>query len=412
MQLFRRIAVRVGCHAGRIVPVWSRRIKANMVKEFPTVRAMVEALTPSYPVYCLRTEVIAAAAKKFLDLFPGRVLYAVKCNPHPEIVKALYRAGIRHYDTASLAEIAQVRESLPDAACYFMHPVKGRAVIGTASHVYNVDTYMIDHPSELTKILDETDGGEGLTIFVRLVTPPVEGAFYHLSSKFGADIDAAVSMLREAKSRGCQVGLAFHVGSQCLVPGAYGEALKIVGEVLEKAKVEIAGLDVGGGFPAEYIGTNMPPLEDFIREIEEGVKALKLRRDCVLMCEPGRALVAHAISLVVQVQLRKNDQLYINDGIYGSLSEMVDAGIRLPARLVRLKGEPSTTMREFILNGPTCDSLDVLPSTFTLPEDVQEGDWIEIDRVGAYSHALATRFNGFYPETLVTVHDEPMSMTR
>ncbi|TXH36827.1 MAG: type III PLP-dependent enzyme [Rhodospirillaceae bacterium] len=383
-----------------------------MAKEFSTVRSMVEALTPSYPVYCLRPQVIANAANRFLDLFPGRVLYAVKCNPHPEVLKALYRAGIRHFDTASLPEIAQVREGFPDAACYFMHPVKGRAVIGTASRVYNVDTYVIDHPRELDKILDETDGGEGVTIFVRVKTPPVEGAFYHLSAKFGAEPDEAATMLREAKSRGCQVGIAFHVGSQCLVPGAYGVALKLVGEVIQKAKVELAGLDIGGGFPAEYIGTNMPPLEDFIREIEEGVKALRLRRDCVLMCEPGRALVAHGISLVVQVQLRKGDQLYINDGIYGSLSEMVDAGIRLPARLLRLKGEPSTEMRDFTLNGPTCDSLDVLPSTFSLPADVEEGDWIEIDRVGAYSHALATRFNGFYPETLVTVHDEPLSHQR
>lgn len=383
-----------------------------MVKEFSTVRAMVEALTPSYPVYCLRPEIIADSAKRFVSQFPGRVLYALKCNPHPEIVRALYRAGIRHFDTASLPEIAQVRESFPDAGCYFMHPVKTRAVIGTASRVYNVDTYVIDHPRELEKILDETDGGEGVTIFVRIKTPPVEGTLYHLAAKFGAEVDEAASMLREAKSRGCQVGIAFHVGSQCLVPGAYREALKLVGETLAQAKVDIAGLDVGGGFPAEYIGTNMPPLEDFIHEIEAGVKELGLRRDCVLMCEPGRALVAHAVSLVVQVQLRKNDQLYINDGIYGSLSEMVDAGIRLPARLIRLKGEPSSETREFVLNGPTCDSLDVLPSTFALPADAEEGDWIEIDRVGAYSHALATHFNGFHPETLVTVHDAPLSMQR
>lgn len=383
-----------------------------MAKEFATVRDMIEALTPSYPVYCLRPKIIAESARRFVSEFPGRVLYAIKCNPHPDIVKALYRAGIRHFDTASLPEIAQVRESFPDAGCYFMHPVKTRAVIGTASRVYNVDTYVIDHPRELEKILDETDGGEGVTIFVRIKTPPVEGTLYHLAAKFGADVDDAASMLREARSRGCQVGIAFHVGSQCLVPGAYRQALKLVGEVIAKAKVDIAGLDVGGGFPAEYIGTNMPPLEDFIHEIEEGVRELGLRRDCVLMCEPGRALVAHAVSLVVQVQLRKNDQLYINDGIYGSLSEMVDAGIRLPARLIRFKGQPTSEMRDFVLNGPTCDSLDVLPSTFSLPADAEEGDWIEIDRVGAYSHALATHFNGFHPETLVIVHDDPLSMKR
>ncbi|HVM84414.1 MAG TPA: type III PLP-dependent enzyme [Candidatus Binatia bacterium] len=379
------------------------------MKDFESVKAMVAALQPSYPVYCLRPEIIAETAKRFLDLFPGRVLYAVKCNPHPDVLRALYRAGIRHFDTASLPEIAQVRESFADGACYFMHPVKARAVIGTSARVYNIDTFVIDHPQELEKILAETKGSEGLTIYVRVKTPPAEGTLYHLAAKFGADVAEAAAMLKEAQSRGCRVGIAFHVGSQCLNPDAYRVALEIVGQVLDQAKVEIAGLDVGGGFPAAYLGTNMPPLEDFVGAIEAGVKRLNLRRDCVLMCEPGRALVAHAISVVTQVQLRKEDQLYINDGIYGSLSETVDAGLKLPARLVRI-GDPSTApARDFTLNGPTCDSLDVLPSPFALPEDVREGDWIEIDRVGAYSNALATRFNGFHPETMVTVHDRPIA---
>jgi ornithine decarboxylase len=379
------------------------------VKDFESVKAMVAALQPSYPVYCLRPEIIAETARRFLDLFPGRVLYAVKCNPHPDVLRALYRAGIRHFDTASLPEIAQVRESFSDAACYFMHPVKGRAVINTSARVYNIDTFVVDHPDELEKILRETGGAEGLTIFVRIKTPPSEGTLYHLAAKFGAEVEAAAAMLKEAQSRGCQVGIAFHVGSQCLNPDAYTTALGIVGEVLAKAKVEIAGLDVGGGFPAAYLGTNMPPLEDFMAAIENGVKTLKLRRDCVLMCEPGRALVAHAISVVTQVQLRKEEQLYINDGIYGSLSETVDAGLKLPARLVRIGDDSKSPSMDFTLNGPTCDSLDVLPSPFALPNDVREGDWIEIDRVGAYSNALATRFNGFHPETMVTVHDRPIA---
>jgi ornithine decarboxylase len=380
-----------------------------MAKDFESVKAMVAALQPSYPVYCLRPEIIAATAQRFLDQFPGRVLYAVKCNPHPDVLRALYGAGIRHFDTASLPEIAQVRESFPDAACYFMHPVKGRAVINTSARVYEIDTYVVDHRDELEKILAETGGAEGLTIFVRIKTPPAEGTLYHLAAKFGAEVAEAAAILKEAQSRGCQVGIAFHVGSQCLNPDAYTTALQIVGEVLGQAKVEIAGLDVGGGFPAAYLGTNMPPFEDFIGAIETGVKALKLRRDCVLMCEPGRALVANAISVVTQVQLRKGDQLYINDGIYGSLSETVDAGLKLPARLVRIGEDSKAPSRDFTLNGPTCDSLDVLPSPFALPEDVREGDWIEIDRVGAYSNALATRFNGFHPETMVTVHDRPIS---
>lgn len=381
-----------------------------MEAQFPDVRAMVAALKPSYPVYCLRPHVLQRTVQHFLELFPGRVLYAVKCNPHLRVLKALYDGGIRHFDTASLPEIALVRESFPDAGAYFMHPVKGRAVIHTADRVYGVDTFVVDHVDELNKVLEQTGGGEGLTIVVRLKTPPVEGTFYHLAAKFGAEVPDAAQLLKEARSQGCQVGLCFHVGSQCTVPGAYRQALALVGEVLDIAKVPLQMLDVGGGFPAQYVGSNIPPLEDFIREIEAGVQDLKLRRDCVLMCEPGRALVAEGLSLVVQVLLRKDSQLYVNDGIYGSLSETVTAGLKLPARAVRLKGQPSAETRSFILNGPTCDSLDVVPTTFDLPVDVQEGDWIEIDRVGAYSNALASRFNGFYPETLVVVNDRPVGL--
>jgi ornithine decarboxylase len=379
-----------------------------MSREFADVPAMLQALSPSYPVFCLRPHVIAATAKRFLDLFPGRVLYAVKCNPHPLVLSALYKAGIRHFDTASLPEIAQVRESLPDAACYFMHPVKGRAVIGTASRVYNIDQYVIDHPKELEKILDETDGGEGLTIFVRIATPPAAGTLYHLAAKFGAGVDDAAKMLKEAKSRGCQVGIAFHVGSQCLDPEAYSNAIKLAHEVAEKAQVDLHALDVGGGFPAQYLGTNMPPLEEYMTAIEDAAKGIHLRRDCVLMCEPGRALVAHGVSLVTQVQLRKEDKLYINDGIYGALSETVQGGVKLPARMWRLKGEASKEYMDFTVSGPTCDSLDVLPYKIPLPADIEEGDWVEFDRLGAYSNANATRFNGFYPETWITVHDQPI----
>jgi ornithine decarboxylase len=378
-------------------------------RQFDDIRSMVQALQPSYPVYCLRPHVLRQTAQRFLELFPGRVLYAVKCNPHPSVLRALYSAGIRHFDTASLPEIALIRESFPDAGAYFMHPVKSRAVIHAASRIYNIDTYVVDHEKEVTKVIDETGGGEGICIVVRLETPPVEGTFFHLSSKFGAKPQDAAALLRKASSHGCQVGLAFHVGSQCLVPSAYSVALRIVGETMEMAGTPLQMLDVGGGFPAHYVGVDTPPLEEFMTAIETGVKKLNLRRDCVLMCEPGRALVAHGISIVVQVQLRKGNQLYINDGVYGSFDEMVSASIKVPARMVRLHNESTAPLQPFVLNGPTCDSLDVLPGTFELPSDIEDGDWIEIDRMGAYSNATATHFNGFYPETLVVTNDQPMA---
>ena len=372
---------------------------------FDDARAMIRALTPSYPVYCLRYGVLADRARDFLDRFPGRVLYAVKCNPHPLVLKALYDAGIRHFDTASLPEIAQVREHFPDASAYFMHPVKARAVIKASYEIYGVRHFVIDHPSELAKVMDET-GGEGVAIIVRIATPDV-GAAFDLSSKFGAAPDLAADLLRAVRDEGCPGGLAFHVGSQCLSPKAYRTALDLVGEVAAAAGTDIQFLDVGGGFPAAYKGVNMPPLDDFMNEITSGLEALDLRRDCVTMCEPGRAMVASGCSLVVQILLRKEDQIYINDGIYGSLSEMVAGKLQMPARLIRLDGDASDNFMDFTVAGPTCDSIDMLPFPFRLPDDVREGDWIEIGQLGAYGSALRTQFNGFYADTFVALRDGP-----
>ncbi|GAB4391064.1 MAG: alanine racemase [Kiloniellaceae bacterium] len=377
--------------------------------KFSDVVAVAQALQPSYPVYCLRPEVLAASAKRFINQFPGTVLYAVKCNPHPLVLKALYQGGVRHFDTASLAEIAQISDSFDDAHTYFMHPVKARAVINAAHKVYGVRHFVVDHLHELDKVTEEV-GAQGNTIIVRVNTPPADDALYHLAAKFGAGPEEAAELMSAAKQRGCGVGLAFHVGSQCRSPEAYGTALEIIGGVIETSGVEPVCIDVGGGFPAAYGDRPVPAMDSYMAAIRDGLKRLKLSPTVEIFSEPGRALVAHGCSLLTQVQLRKDNRLYINDGIYGSLSEMSQVAIRLPARLIRLDGGVSEKLGEFVLNGPTCDSLDVLPGTFALPEDVREGDWIEIDQVGAYSNALATRFNGFYPETFVQVFDTPPAL--
>ena len=377
--------------------------------KFSDVVAVAKALQPSYPVYCLRPEVLAASAKRFINQFPGTVLYAVKCNPHPLVLKALYQGGVRHFDTASLAEIAQISDSFDDAHTYFMHPVKARAVINAAHKVYGVRHFVVDHLHELDKVTEEV-GAQGNTIIVRVNTPPADDALYHLAAKFGAGPEEAAELMSAAKQRGCGVGLAFHVGSQCRSPEAYGTALEIIGGVIETSGVEPVCIDVGGGFPAAYGDRPVPAMDSYMAAIRDGLKRLKLSPTVEIFSEPGRALVAHGCSLLTQVQLRKDNRLYINDGIYGSLSEMSQVAIRLPARLIRLDGGVSEKLGEFVLNGPTCDSLDVLPGTFALPEDVREGDWIEIDQVGAYSNALATRFNGFYPETFVQVFDTPPAL--
>jgi ornithine decarboxylase len=316
-------------------------------------------------------------------------------------MQALYDAGIRHFDVASLPEIAQVREMFRDAEPYFMHPVKGRAVIQSAREVYGVRQYVIDHDDELTKLLEETHD-DGLTVVVRMQTPKTE-ALYDLSAKFGAPPDEAVALLKRVAKEGLTPGLAFHVGSQCTTPLAYTKAMEMAADVIARSGVALHVLDVGGGFPAAYPGTQAPPLETFIDEILRAAKAMKLRNDCVLMCEPGRAMVVDGMSLLVQVQLRKEGQVYINDGLYGGLSETKVANIRLPVRPIRLDGAFADKTAEFMLNGPTCDSVDVLPHAYVLPADIREGDWIEIEQVGAYSNANATRFNGFHTDTFVEI---------
>jgi ornithine decarboxylase len=377
--------------------------------QFTDVTAVARALRPSYPVYCLRPDVLAASARRFIKQFPGTVLFAVKCNPHPLVLSALYKGGIRHFDTASLTEIAQVADAFEDAHTYFMHPVKARAVIKSAYQIYGVRHFVVDHMDELNKVVQEV-GAQGNTIVVRVNTPPADDALYHLAAKFGAAPQQAVELMKEAKARGAEVGLAFHVGSQCRSPQAYLAALQLLGGIIAEAGVNPVCIDVGGGFPAAYGDRPVPALDAYMDAIRQGLKLLKVSPTVEIFAEPGRALVAQGCSLLTQVQLRKDDRLYINDGIYGSLTEMNTVAIRLPARVIRLDGEVSETMGDFALNGPTCDSLDVLPGTFSLPADVREGDWIEIDQVGAYSNALATRFNGFHPETFVQVFDAPPAL--
>ena len=371
-------------------------------RKFASVEAVVAELAPSYPVYCLHSARLMATVRNFLTLFPGRVLYAVKCNPHPQVLHALVAAGITDFDTASLPEIAQVAETFPEARAYFMHPVKNRAAIKMAHLAYRVRHYVVDHAAELDKVLAEIPD-RNLCVVVRLKTAPDAETVYDLSSKFGCDLADAVDLLHLATSAGCDTGLAFHVGSQCGSPAAYRAGLVRVGEVIHASGVAPTLIDVGGGFPAPYANARVPPLAAYMQVIRDAYVALALPATVTLVCEPGRALVAEAVSLVAQVLLRKDDRLYLNDGIYGSLAEMYQSKLRLPVRLMRKAPRAAAAVAEFRLFGPTCDSLDVIPGTFTLPGDVDEGDWLEVGMVGAYSNALASRFNGFYPETMVEV---------
>ena len=372
------------------------------LRHFRSTDAMVSVLRPGNPVYCVKPGALKAAAARFLEGFPGRTLYAVKCNPHPFILQTLHEAGIVHFDGASIPEIAAVRGLGSDTSVYYMHPVKTRDSILTAYTVYGVRHFVVDHPDELEKILYETNHAKDLVILVRFATPGGV-ARYELSQKFGALPSVAAELLKQVKGADCKAGLAFHVGSQCLSPDAYRQGIRLAADIAQRGGVAVDYLDVGGGFPAKYVNDVPPPLDDFFAAIRRGIDETGFAKDCILMCEPGRALVASGLSLVVQVQLRKESSIYINDGIYHSLSETVTGGLSHPVRPIRVEGTLAAEKRNFRVFGSTCDSLDVLPQPYFLPEDIAEGDWIEIDQLGAYSNALVTKFNGFSPDTFVIV---------
>jgi ornithine decarboxylase len=288
-----------------------------------------------------------------------------------------------------------------------MHPVKSRAAIMTSHQVYSVDHYVIDHENELNKIIDVTGGGDGMVVLVRIVTP-VHDAQYQLSDKFGIAAQAAPDLLRKVHAANFQTGVAFHVGSQCRNPQAFVDGINTALDVIGAAGVPVHYLDVGGGFPAMYQDDRPPQLGTYFAAIQQAFDQSRLRRDCVLMCEPGRALVASGCTLLTQIQLRKENKLYINDGIYQSLSETLLGKMKLPARLINPSRSIASECQDFTILGPTCDNLDILPAPFFLPVDADEGDWIEIGQTGAYSNSAATRFNGFFPETFVSVDAAPL----
>lgn len=378
------------------------RTADTIVGHFASPAELAATLQPDEPVYCIDRTALVQAARRFVALFPGRVLYAVKCNPLPLVLEALHEGGIRHFDTASIAEIELIGEKFPDAGCHFMHPVKSPQAIRRAFDEFGVRHFVADHEGEIDKMAAVlgNDRHDSVSV-IRLATPSTKARF-NLSEKFGAPPERAASLLRRAAEAGFKPGLCFHVGSQCLDPTAWSVALDLARSVLRDAGTAIRCLDVGGGFPTAYASDSPPPLSDFMAAIRTGVAALDLQEDCVLMCEPGRVLVAHAMSLIARIELATDDAIHLNDGIYGSLIGGT-IGIRWPVALLRSDGPPSNALRAFRVYGPTCDNLDTLPFPFELPADARTGDYVRIDRVGAYGAALRTGFNGFLPSRFATV---------
>jgi ornithine decarboxylase len=382
------------------------QLRFRAANALPSVDDLVAALRPAEPMHCIRPTAIIRAAETFVRDFPGDVLYAVKCNPEPSVLGALWDGGVRHFDCASIAEVALVRGLFAQAQIHFMHPVKSRQAIAQAYGVHGVRDFVLDSAGELAKIIEETGVGEtgaaadlGLVVRIALPAGP---ARYDLSGKFGAGADEAVALLRASRQHAARLGVSFHVGSQCLDPLAWRSAIRLAGAIIRDAGVPVEVLDVGGGFPVAYPDAAPPPLGAFFAEIEAAAEALDLP-GLRLWAEPGRALVASGMSLVVQVQGRRGHMLFINDGIYGSLSDAGAPGFRYPVRLLRQSG---AALEEVGFFGPTCDSADRMAGPFLVPADACEGDWLEIGQLGAYGACLGTGFNGFGRGVVLEVRGE------
>jgi len=365
---------------------------------------------PVEPVTLLRPHAARRAARFFVEKFPGRSLYAVKANPSPDLLQILWDSRVTHYDVASIGEVRLVHEVLPQAVICFMHPVKAEEAIAEAYFDHGVKTFSLDTAEELEKIVRATskDGvpATDLNLLVRIRVSS-EHAKLSLASKFGADPREVSALLVAARQAADALGICFHVGSQAMTPAAFVEAMTRVREAIVDAAVTVDIVDVGGGFPSCYPGMEPPALETYFAVIHQAYEALPISYSAELWCEPGRALCAEYASVLVRVEKRRGDELYINDGAYGALFDAAHIGWRYPVRLIREQQSQVRPMK-CSFYGPTCDDLDRMTGPFELPGDTGPGDYIEIGVLGAYGCAMRTQFNGFGIEERVIVDDEPM----
>ena len=377
------------------------------MQKFKSIDELVNQLKPIEPVYCIRKKSIQLASKFFQKHFPGKVLYAVKTNPHPTVLKTLVDSGINNFDIASIKEIEAIKKINPRAKCSFMHTVKSRESINEAYFKHGIRAYSLDTKDELIKILESTNQAKDLELHVRVAVSN-EHAEIDLSKKFGALTSEAIGLLRLTKQYAKKIALSFHVGSQCMHPISYSKGISELKYVIKKTKIIPDIINIGGGFPTIYPDLIPQSLETYFKEIKKGLDDLDLEKLPEIICEPGRAIVAESGSTIVKVNLRKKQKLYINDGTYGTLFDAGVPNIVYPSRLITSGRIISKKLTSFDFFGPTCDSMDYMKGPFVLPNNIKENDYIELGQLGAYGLTFRTQFNGFYSDNIFEVEDDPI----
>lgn len=353
---------------------------------------------PDDPIMFFCPETVQRTVRRFVDGFDGRVTYAVKANPRPEVLENMVTAGLWAFDVASPAEMATVRAICPDAILHYNNPVRSRAEVATGRR-YGCVSWSVDSFEELEKL----QGLSGVEVSVRLALP-VLGAAYDFGSKFGAPPELATALLQRVQQMGLTPAMTFHPGTQCSDPAAWGTYISECASVARAAGVRLARLNVGGGFAAHRDGPP-PNLKAIFARIRQATTQAFGTNNPELVCEPGRAMVAESYTLGTRIKaIRAGGDVFLNDGLYGALAEWRDITPGDRITVYSQDGVKKTrTGANRIVFGPTCDSIDRLPEPVQMPTDLAEGDFVLFAGMGAYSLALSTRFNGYGPKDPVTV---------
>jgi ornithine decarboxylase len=378
----------------------------------PGKREMLQVLAGEHgtPIFVIDHEKIRENYREFRRLLPNvQVYYAVKANSNPEIVKTLFRMG-SSFDVASMPEFMLVHENIRDMPdkerqdwiwdkIIYANTIKPVETLEALDQYKPLVTF--DNIEELRKIRRHAPSA-GLVLRLRV---PNTGSMVELSSKFGAHPGEAVDLILEAFKTGLVVeGLSFHVGSQCTNFENYVQALQlsanIIREAEERAGQRIKILDIGGGFPFKY-NPDVKSLEVLARKLNTEIRRL-FTPDTEILAEPGRFMVADACTLVAKVigkAVRDGKKCYyINDGIYHTYSGQIFDHCTYPVLAFR-EGERQISA----VFGPTCDAFDTITLGAELPE-LDIGDLVYSENIGAYSIASSTYFNGFPPAKVVHIN--------
>ena len=345
----------------------------------------------------------------FRKHFPRvQIYYAVKVNSDPAIVRTFYELG-GSFDVASMQEFHTVYENIRKLPAkerqdfiwdkiIYANPIKPIETLRELDQYKPLVTY--DNVEEVKKIATHAPHA-GLALRLRV---PNTGSMVELSSKFGALPGEAVDLIRCGHDHGLVVeGLSFHVGSQCTNHQNYIQALHLCAGIFAEAKsrgFDLKLLDIGGGFPAAYDAT-VPKFSALAKEINHEIDRL-FPRPIEILAEPGRFLVASAGNAVSKIigKAFRNDKLcyYVDDGVYHTYS-----GVIFDHCTYHLKSFKRGTPRLCAVFGPTCDALDTISLAEQLPE-LDIGDHLYTENIGAYSAASSTHFNGFPPAKVVHVN--------